>query len=100
MSQEKHSVLVKIYGTEYHINAEEDPDYIQRIAQYVDDRMHEISRASTNSLAGVAILTAMDIAHELHKEREGKGRDTSATDDRIADLIRRLDQVLETPMET
>ena len=59
MSQEKGSVQVKIYGTEYPIKSEEDPDYIQKIAQYVDDRMHEISRGSTNSLPGVAILTAI-----------------------------------------
>jgi cell division protein ZapA len=99
MSQEKHSVLVKIYGTEYNINAEEDPEYIQKIAEYVDERMQAISRETTNSLAGVAILTAMDIAHELHAEREGKVLDVSASEGRITDLIRRLDQVLEKPME-
>ena len=100
MSQEKRSVQVNIYGTEYHIKADEEPDYIQKIAQYVDDRMNEISRGSANSLPGVAILTAMDIAHELHQEREGKETDTSAVDDRLADLIRLLDRVLETPMDT
>ncbi|SVB20225.1 uncharacterized protein METZ01_LOCUS173079 [marine metagenome] len=100
MSQEKGSVQVKIYGTEYPIKSEEDPDYIQKIAQYVDNRMHEISRGSTNSLPGVAILTAMEIAHELHKEREGKESDASVVDDRLAGLIRLLDRVLETPTET
>ena len=47
MSQDKHTVRVKIYGTEYPIQAEADPAYIQKIAQYVDERMHEIPGDST-----------------------------------------------------
>ena len=98
MSQDKNSVLVNIYGTEYNINAEEEPEYIKKIAKYVDERMHAISRESTNSLAGVAILTAMDIAHELPLERDGKSQDVTSSEKRITDLIRRLDQVLEKPV--
>ena len=101
MSQDKHTVRVKIYGTEYPIQAEADPAYIQKIAQYVDERMHEIPGDSTKqSLVGVAILTALNIADELYKERENKEQTITALDDQITDLIHRLEQALESPYAT
>lgn len=101
MSQDKHTVRVKIYGTEYPIQAEADPTYIQEIAQYVDKMMHEIPGASAKqSLVGVAVLTALNIADELYKEREDKARTITALDDRLSALIRRLEQTLESPCTT
>lgn len=101
MSQEKNTVRVNIFGTEYPIHAEEDPDYIQEIAAYVDRRMHEIpGSTATRSLASVAILTAVRIADELHKEREGRDEQEdslSGLDERIVALIQRMDQVLDHP---
>lgn len=101
MSQGKNTVRVHIFGMEYPIHAEEDPDYIQKIAAYVDRRMREIpDSTATRSLASVAILTAVTIADELHKEREGrdeKEKSLSSLDDKIIALIQRLDQVLDRP---
>lgn len=101
MSQGTHTVRVNIFGTEYPIHAEEDPDYIQQIAAYVDQRMHEVPGSSaTRSLASVAILTAVRIADELHKEREGRveqEKSLSSLDERILALIQRMDQVLDHP---
>ena len=101
MSQEKNTVRVHIFDTEYPIHAEEDPDYIQKIAAYVDRRMREIpGSTATRSLASVAILTAITIADELHKEREGRDeqeKSLSSLDDKIIALIQRVDQVLDHP---
>ena len=101
MSQGSHTVHVNIFGTEYPIHAEEDPDYIQQIAAYVDQRMHEVPGSSTTrSLASVAILTAVRIADELHKEREGRveqDKSLSSLDEKIIALIQRMDQVLDHP---
>ena len=101
MSQETNTVRVNIFGTEYPIHAEEDPDYIQQIAAYVDRRMHEVpGSAASRSLASVAILTAVRIADELHKEREERDRlekSLSGLDEKIMALIQRMDQVLDHP---
>lgn len=96
MNQEKHTVRVTICGTEYPIKADADPTYIMRIAQYVDTRMRAIpdTASSTPSLMGVAILTALSIADELHREREEKARVITQLDDQIATLVRQLDEVL------
>lgn len=102
MDDEKVTVRVNIFGTEYPIQAEEDAEYIQRIAAYVDERMREVPVSVTmQSLTSVAVLTAIRIADELHKEREKQQEHVvseSMQDERIADLVRRLDELLESPI--
>ncbi len=102
MDDEKVTVRVNICGTEYPIQAEEDAEYIQRIAAYVDERMREVPVSVTmQSLTSVAVLTAIRIADELHKEREKQQEHVvseSMQDERIADLVRRLDELLESPI--
>jgi len=96
MSADKNTIRVRIYGTEYPIEAVADPAYIQRIAEYVDSRMKEIPGGVTGySLAAMAILTALNIADELYKEREAKEKAFVSLDERIETLIHRADQALD-----
>lgn len=99
MDDPKVTVRVNICGTEYPIQAEEDVEYIQRIAAYVDERMREVPASATmQSLTSVAVLTAIRIADELHKERAKQKEPVvseSVQDERITDLIRRMDELLE-----
>ncbi len=103
MDEGKVTVRVNICGTEYPIQAEEEAEYIQRIAAYVDERMREVPVSVTmQSLTSVAVLTAIRIADELHKERERHKElavlEESTHDARISDLIRRMDVLLENPI--
>ena len=64
------SVKVNIFGTDYPIKGDADPEYVEKIAQYVDEKMREVSRyLSLPSTTKVAILAAMNITDELFKER-------------------------------
>jgi cell division protein ZapA len=79
--QEK-SAKVTIFGSDYNIRATEDPEYIERIAAYVDGKMRELQgRGTVSSSTKVAILAAMNIADELHKARG-----------RLSELQRRVDE--------
>lgn len=102
MDDDKVTVRVNICGTEYPIQAEEEAEYIQRIAAYVDERMREVPVSVTmQSLTSVAVLTAIRIADELHKEREKQQNQVvseSMHHDRIAEMIRRMDELLEHPV--
>ncbi len=58
-------VTVKIYGQEYTIFGEKGEEEIVRIADYVDNKMHLISRFSGEvSQANLGILSAINIAEE------------------------------------
>jgi len=67
-------VKVKILDQEYLIKSEEDSEHVSRIAEYVNNKLHEI-KDSTEGLSEkkAAILVALTIASEyfqLLKERD------------------------------
>lgn len=58
-------VTVKIYGQEYTIAGDESEEIIRKIAEYVDEKMHIISRVAGESGQGnIGILSAINIAEE------------------------------------
>ena len=58
-------VTVKIYGQEYTIAGDKSEEEIMRIAEYVDNKMHLISRACGDAMQGnISILSAINIAEE------------------------------------
>lgn len=59
------STKVRIYGQEYTIVGDKAPEQIQKIAEYVDNKMHLISKMIDQSGGGyVYALTALNIAEE------------------------------------
>ena len=68
---EKNTEKVEIFGQEYKIKGVGNPQYIHRIAGYVDKKMREIAHSSgIMSQSRIAILAALNIADELYQERE------------------------------
>ena len=60
-------VKAEIFGQMYTIHGELDPDYIQKLADYVDGKMRAVANAtSTVDTQKVAVLAALAIADELH----------------------------------
>jgi len=94
--EDKGVVHVDIFGSQYTIKkGSEDSDYIVRVAAYVDGKMREINeKLPVASVAKVAVLTSLNLADELFKERDGKVRDDLALD-RLAKSSRRLESLLE-----
>ncbi len=92
---EKNAEKVEIFGQEYKIKGVGDPHYIHRIAGYVDKKMREIAHSSgIMSQSRIAILAALNIADELHQEKENKkniqnelGRKAAELGDLIEDKI-------------
>ena len=74
MATEQNTLSVTIFGSEYKIKGA-DPVYIGEVAAYVDAKMRELERRlSSGSPTKVAILTSLNIADELFREREEKSR--------------------------
>jgi len=56
-------IKVEIYGNQYHILTEDNPDKVIALANQVNDRMREIARMNPGmSAAKVAILAALNFA--------------------------------------
>jgi cell division protein ZapA len=88
------SVRVEIFDQAYNLRGS-DPDYIMKLAEYVDSKMRAVAEA-TNTIDTVrlAVLAALNIADEYHLLK--RGQDNGATDfqNRAHRLSKALDEVL------
>jgi len=81
--REPESVTVSIFGQEYTLKGDAESDYVQKLAQFVDERMNEVARnSSIASTAKVAILAAVNIADELFREQHKRLENMVTLEDR------------------
>jgi cell division protein ZapA len=68
----KRSVTVQIAGVRYALKTEEDDRWVKSVASFVEEKIREAQkRARTPDTQAAAVLTALQIAEELFREREG-----------------------------
>ena len=64
-------VEIKVFGQTYTVKTDAEEDYIQEVAAYVNEKMEEVLKKTKSvSTLNVAILTALNIADDLLKEKE------------------------------
>ena len=86
-------VKVNIYGNEYNIKGEADPEYIQKLAEYINKRMVETGRNITNgNVLQIAILTALNIADEYFQLQDMRGDISGALEQKAKALISMLEE--------
>ena len=80
-------VKVYIFDKEYNLRANEDEEYLKKIADYVNGKVREIaSVAPQKNKEEISILACLNIADELHALKE-KNREAK---ERIQQLIERI----------
>lgn len=87
---------VEVFGQRLGLRADGDADRLQELARFVDSRMREVAdRASSVDTVKVAILTALNIADELFKERETDQDARQRELERQAErLVMKLEEIL------
>jgi cell division protein ZapA len=88
-------VSVEINGQRYPIRSSLDPEYVARLAAYVDERIRAAARetASGDSLR-IAVLAALNIADEFFHCRGAESADSGLLRSRTEALERLLDLAL------
>jgi cell division protein ZapA len=95
MEEKKQSVKVNIFGEDYPIKGDTDTFYIQKVANYVDQKMKEVAERMSNKLPlRVAVLAAMSITDELFKEKDEKERKLKDVEVKSQSLLDLLDERL------
>lgn len=90
------SVKVNIYGTEYPVKGDADPDYIQEVAEYLDEKMQEVGRSLTvKSATKVAVLAALNITDELFRTRQENQEQIESLEERLHGLTDRIKERIE-----
>jgi cell division protein ZapA len=88
-------IPVEIPGQRYPIRSDLEPDYVARLAGYVDDKMRTASESSpTGDSLRLAVLAALNIADELFRCRENTRARDGQLAERAEELERLLDRVL------
>jgi cell division protein ZapA len=88
-------IPVDIHGQRYPIRSTLDPEYVARLATYVDEKMRAAADSTTtgDSLR-LAVLAALNIADELFRCRDGSEARNGELAERAGELERLLDRVL------
>ena len=86
---------ITILGQQYPIRTSLDPEYVVRLAAFVDERMRAVSEStpSGDSLR-LAVLAALNIADELFRCREATDQRNGQLAERAEELERILDRLL------
>jgi cell division protein ZapA len=88
----KRQIAVNIFGQRYMLRADEDESTVRELAAYVDARLREVQKHTrTADTQTLAVLAALQIAEELHRERG----DHAELRRRVREKSRTLLQLLE-----
>jgi cell division protein ZapA len=88
-------IPVEIQGQRYPIRSALEPDYIVRLATYVDEKMRAAAEtAPTGDSLRLAVLAALNIADELFRCRDARRDHDGQLAERAEELERLLDRLL------
>ena len=87
---------VEIYGALYHVRGDKDPEYLQGLAEEVDQKMREIAQqVSTVDTGKIAILAALNLTDELFQSRKHQDGDRVELQEKVQELAGRLGEALQ-----
>ena len=71
MQMEKNSIKVNIMGAEYALKSDADPQYIEELASYIDQKMKRLGEGlPVKSQLKIAVLTAINLGDELFRLKQ------------------------------
>jgi cell division protein ZapA len=85
-------VEIKLFGQTYTVKTDAEEYHIQAVAQYVNEKMEEILKKTRSvSSLNVAILTALNIADDLLREKEKRRMLLHEIETKSKDLAEKID---------
>jgi cell division protein ZapA (FtsZ GTPase activity inhibitor) len=90
---EPRRIELTLLGQTLTIRSEAAPDYLRRLAKYLEERVGQLKRSGVNDPLTALSLAALDITDELFRSREDKKSDEDDVGARIGALVALLDKV-------
>lgn len=85
-------VEIKVFGQTYTVKTDAEENYIQEVAKYVNEKMDEVLKKTKSvSTLNVAILTALNIADDLLKEKRKRIALLQEIEARSKNLVEKID---------
>ncbi|HAX45399.1 MAG TPA: cell division protein ZapA [Nitrospinaceae bacterium] len=87
---------IKIYGKTYKVKPISSSVDMQDVAALVDAKMRELSGVKgKSSTVDVAVLTALNLGHELMELKQTRQGDSDQHSQRIDGMVQKLEESLE-----
>jgi len=85
-------VELTFLGQALALRTDASPDYVRKLAKFVEERVAELKRAGVKDPLKALSLVALDIADELFKTRDEKTRGAGDVGARLGALVALLDK--------
>ena len=82
-----------LLGKTLAIRSEAAPDYLRRLAKYLEERVAQLKRSGVTDPLTALSLATLDITDELFRAREDKSRDENDVGARLGALVAILEKV-------
>lgn len=93
------TIDVEIYGQRYTIRGDADDAYVRRLAHFVDDHMRHLADGmKTATPSKLAVLTAINLAHQLFESEKKRVQDEDDVDRRMASLMESIEEQMPTSL--
>jgi cell division protein ZapA (FtsZ GTPase activity inhibitor) len=90
---EPRRVELNLLGQTLTIRSEASPDYLRRLAKFLEDRVAQLKRSGVSDPLTALSLAALDITDELFRSREDKKTDEDDVGARLGALVALLEKV-------
>lgn len=100
MSKETPDTSVEIMGRIYQIKCpEEDVPSLRRAADYLQEKMRNMRETGVLSVDRVAVITALNIVHQLLTLEQNKNQDLQLINQRLSAIHNKVEQALLEPAQ-
>ena len=86
-------VELSLLGQTLTVRTEAPPEYVRRLAAYLEERVTELRSAGIKDPLASLTLAALDITDELFRVREDKTRQDGDVDTRLGALVQMLERL-------
>ena len=85
------SIEIKICGKDYTVKSDASSVDMEELAAFVDEKMKKLLAVKgKSSMLDVAVLTALNLGHELMELKQGKDSNDNQINQRLDEMIRKL----------
>ena len=92
MNKKERFVEIKVFGQTYTVKTDADESHIQEVARHVNEKVDEVMKKTKSvSTLNVAILTALNIADDLLRERARRVALLKEVEVKSKDLVEKIE---------
>ncbi len=92
---DRQSVELRVGGQTYRVVASADEEELQRLADVVDHKLHELTGPGRAIAPQALLLAAISLAHELEEEQKKRAATEANWKQKLQSVLARIDAALE-----